>query len=102
MLIGQTQPLDLAKRVLQPQTISAVRECREIHLRGWKILDRWAFNAPDKLRELEKASEVLFLGRLMEQQTLEHAVLTEAAEALSAGTTEQEILEMNHVQTELL
>lgn len=104
MLTGQTKPLDLAKSVLQPQTISAVRDCREIHLRGWKILDRWAFNSPQKLRELEKSGEVLLLGRLLEQQKLEHSVLTEtqATEALNAGTSEHELLEMNHVQTELL
>lgn len=102
MLIGQTQPLELAKRVLQPETISSIRECREIHLRGWKILDRWAFNSPQKLRELEKAGEVTLLGRLLEQQSVEHAVLLESTEALNTGTSEQELLEMNHVQTELL
>lgn len=102
MLEGQTKPLELAKRVLQPQTISSVRECRELHLQGWKILDRWAFNSPQKLRELENSGEVLLLGRLIEQQTLEHAVLMESTEALNAGTSEHELLEMNHVQTELL
>ena len=102
MLIGQTQPLDLAKRVLQPQTISSVRQCRELHLRGWKILDRWAFNSAQKLRDLENSGEVLLLGRLLEQQMLEHNVLMDNVEALNSGTTEQELLEMNHVQTELL
>jgi hypothetical protein len=102
MLIGQTQPLELARRVLQPETISSIRECQEIHLRGWKILDRWAFNSPQKLRELEKSGEILLLGRLLEQQKLEHAVLLEATEAMNAGTSEQELLEMNHVRTELL
>lgn len=102
MLIGQTSPLELAKRVLQPATISAVRDCRDIHLRGWKILDRWAFNSPQKLRELESSGEVLLLGRLLEQQTLEHVVLMESPDSLNAGTTESELLEMNHVQTELL
>lgn len=102
MLIGQTKPLDLAKSVLQPATISSVRECRELHLRGWTILDRWAFNSPENLRELESSGEVMLLGRLLEQQNLEHSVLMEATEALNAGTSEHEILEMNHVQTELL
>jgi hypothetical protein len=102
MLIGQTKPLELAKRVLQPETISSIRDCQQIHLRGWKILDRWAFNTPQKLRELEKSGEVMLLGRVLEQQSLEHAVLTEAVEVLNSGTSEQEILEMNHVQTELL
>ena len=98
---GQHKPLDLAKKVLRPDTISAVR-MPQFHLRGWQILDRWAYNSPAKLKALEQQGEVVLLGRLLEQQSLEHTVLLEATEALNSGTTASEILEMNHVQTELL
>lgn len=102
MLEGQHKPLDLAKRVLDNEAISSVRDCAQLHLRGWKILDRWAFNSPEKLTALVKSGEVLFLGRLLEQQELEHNVLLDATEILNTGTPEQEVLEMNHIQTELL
>jgi len=100
----QTQnlkPLDLAKRVLLPETISSVR-AEPYHLCGWKILDRWAMNSPEKLKALESEGEVVLLGRLLDQQVIEHAMLLEVVEALHAGTTEHEILTQNGVQTELL
>ncbi|NTB05897.1 hypothetical protein [Agrobacterium tumefaciens] len=100
MLQGQHKPLDFAKQVLAPELISSVRQCPEIHLRGWTILDRWAYNSPEKLQDLAKQGEVMLLGRLIEQQTLEHTVLLDSP--VNSGTSEREILEMSHVQTELL
>lgn len=101
MLTGEMKPLDVAKRVLSPETISSVRS-EPFHLRAWKILDRWALNSPAKLKALETEGEVVLLGRLLDQQVIEHTILLEASEQLQQGLTEHEILTLNGVQTELL
>jgi hypothetical protein len=101
MLEGNLKPLDVAKRVLLPETISSVRS-KPYHLCGWKILDRWAMNSPAKLKALENEGEVALLGRLLDQQVIEHTILLEAAEQLQEGVTEYEILTQSGVQTELL
>nr|WP_223964799.1 hypothetical protein [Burkholderia diffusa] len=103
MLTSQTQPLAIATTVLKPATIHAVRRSPSYHLQGWKILDRWAFNSPAKLRALEAEGTVILLGRLLSQQTLEHQALSQptSMEQLSSGTTEQEILTMHEINTEL-
>ncbi|CAG2138457.1 hypothetical protein LMG19282_01499 [Cupriavidus campinensis] len=101
MLTKETKPLDVAKRILRPETISSVRS-RPFHLRGWLILDRWAINSPSKLQALEEEGEVVLLGRLLEQQNLEHEILLEATTLLNSGVTETEILAQNEVETELL
>jgi hypothetical protein len=101
MLEGNLKPLDVAKRVLLSETISSVRS-EPYHLRGWMILDRWAMNSPAKLKALESEGEVVLLGRVLDQQEMEHAILLEAAEQLQQGVTEHEILTQNGVQTELL
>jgi hypothetical protein len=101
MLTGEMKPLDVAKRVLSTETISSVRS-EPFHLRAWKILDRWALNSPAKLKALETEGEVVLLGRLLDQQVIEHTILLEAAEQLQQGVTEHEILRLNGVQTELL
>lgn len=102
MLTRQTQPLELARRVLKPQTLQAVTKV-PYSAQGWKILDRWAFNSPEKLKVLEAAGEVILLGRLLEQQQLEHEILTlqESLEAQANGVAEHELLAMHQVQTEL-
>ena len=101
MLIGQQQPLAIAAQVLKPATLQAVRRSPSFHLRGWKILDRWAFNSPEKLRALEAQGEVILLGRLLEQQQLEHQAMTAAAEQQREGLAEHEILAMHEINTEL-
>lgn len=102
MQTEQHSPLDLAKQVLAADTIEAVRLLPSFHLRGWKILDRWAHNSPGKVRDLEQQGEVVLLGRLLEQQDLEHKVLVDAIDLLNSGTAEHEVLAMHDVQTELL
>ncbi|MGY8527594.1 hypothetical protein [Paracidovorax citrulli] len=101
MLTGEMKPLDVAKRVLKPDTISSVRS-KPFHLRGWKILDRWALNTPAKLVALEREGEVVLLGRLLEQQNLEHEILLNAMEEVNQGMSEQEVLTLHEVETELL
>jgi len=103
MLTGQQQPLSIAATVLKPTTMQAVRRSPSFHLQGWKILDRWAFNSPEKLRAMEAQGEVILLGRLLEQQIAEQEILTSDA-GLSQrrnGLVEHEILAANEINTEL-
>ena len=101
MLIGQTQPLEIAARVLTPATLTSVRKA-PYHLRGWNILDRWAMNSPAQLWALAASGEVALLGRLLEQQALEQQILMDNLTLLEGGVSEAEILQMHGVQTELL
>lgn len=101
MLTGQQQPLTIAARVLRPATIEAVRRSPSFHLQGWKILDRWAFNSPRQLQDLEIQGEVVLLGRLLEQQTIEHQVLSDAREQRQSGQSDHEILTSAEIRTEL-
>jgi len=105
MLIGQQQPLTIAATVLNPATIKAVLGSRSYNLTGWRILDRWAFNDPQKLRALEAQDKDKFslLSRLLEQQTTEHEVLTSefSISQRQNGMTEHEILAASEIKTEL-
>ena len=101
MLTGQHQPLVLAAKVLQNETLQAVRNSPSFNLQGWKILDRWAFNSPQELRALEDQGEVILLGRLLEQQQLEQQVLSRSLDQLQQGQMEHEILAQNEINTEL-
>ncbi|WP_226034429.1 hypothetical protein [Aquitalea palustris] len=102
MLTGQTQPLEMAKKVLNPETLQAVVKA-PYNQYGWEILDRWAYNTPQVLKDLEAQGEVVLLGRLLEQQQLEQQVLTtqEALEALTTGVVKHELLLQYQVETEL-
>lgn len=97
MIEGNPQPLALAGRVLQPVTLAAVRSLADYSLRGWRILDRWALNSPDALRDLEAEGEVVLLGRLLEQQRIEQR----AVDRQPVGLPELEALAIAKVQTEL-
>lgn len=102
MLEGKLEPLDVAKRVLSQSTLQVVAR-RPYTACGWKILDRWALNSPQQLKNLEQQSEFLLLSRLLEQQETESKVLMEqtALERLANGETEAEILKTALVLTEL-
>ncbi len=100
MLSGNTMPLTIAAKVLQTDTIKEVSR-EPFTLQGWKILDRWAFNTPDKLRALEKQGKIQLLNRVLEQQRLEVHILTSSIEQRNGGMAEHEILAANEVPTEL-
>ncbi|MGP8437775.1 hypothetical protein ACT2FY_38790 [Paraburkholderia fungorum] len=100
MLEGQLKPLEVAKRVLAPNTISSVRQS-PFHLRAWTILDRWALNSPHQLKALESEGEVVLLGRLLDQQTAEHEALMDATAMLQSGVSESEVLTLANISTEL-
>ena len=102
MLTGKTLPLQHAKQVLLQTTLEATRRQPYNHY-GWRILDRWAYNSPEKLKQLERQGEVILLGKLLEQQELEQEALTSqvALEALSQGSLAHEILQAMEIETEL-
>lgn len=101
MLTGQPQPLEIASETLKAETLQVVRSSPSYNLKGWNILDRWAFNTPDRLVALEAEGEVILLGRLLEQQTLEQNVLNQAVELLQTGSTAYEILAQSEISLEL-
>lgn len=103
MHIEPTQPLSIAAGVLMPATLASVRKSPSYHLQGWRILDRWAFESPAQLRALEAEGEVILLGRLLEQQQLEHQALRSAValEQHRRGLAEQEILALHEIHTTL-
>ena len=101
MLTSATQPLESAARVLLPSTMTSVRQSPSFTLQGWKILDRWALNSPDKLRSLEAQGELMLLGRLMQQQEIEQQVLTAARRTAWAGLSEMEIMQQQEIHTDL-
>jgi hypothetical protein len=101
MLTNNPPPLTLAASVLSPATLDAVRRSPSFHLQGWKILDRWAFNSPELLKAMEAQGEVILLGRLLQQQQMEHQVLTTALQQGLTGLAEHEILAAHEIQTEL-
>lgn len=96
-------PLSIAAGVLTGTTLECVRHSPSFHLRGWQILDRWAISSPEQLQRLEAEGEVILLGRLLEQQEIEHQVLSsaEALEQRRQGLASHEILALNEVATEL-
>ena len=100
MLIGNVQPLEVAGRVLKPETLMEVRKA-PYNLQGWKILDRWAMNSPAQLKALETEGEVVLLSRLLEQQHLEQTILLESLALSEEGLMEHEILALREIATEL-
>jgi hypothetical protein len=102
-MLSSNTPLSIAAHVLASDTIESVLRSPSFHARAWQILDRWAFNSPMQLRQLEAEGEVVLLGRLLEQQEIEHQVLL-APESLAQyrrGLAEQEILALREVSLAL-
>lgn len=102
-MLSDHAPLTIAASVLASSSIQSVLRSPSYHARGWQILDRWAFSCPEQLRRLEADGEVIMLGRLLEQQGIEHQVLSSTAglEQRSRGLAEHEILALHEISTEL-
>lgn len=96
-------PLRIASGVLVAKTIESVRRSTSYHVCGWQILDRWAFNSPEQLRALETQGELLLLGRLLEQQSVEHEALISPLGLTQRrqGLAEHEVLALSGISTEL-
>jgi hypothetical protein len=102
MLDRPTNPLDIARAVLLPETIRAVRQGGFTNS-AYLILDRWALNNPVALRALEKQGEFSLLRRLDQQQAIEKRTLCSdsAWQASRQGMTDHEILQNAEIETEL-
>ena len=70
-------------------------------VRGWRILERWAFNSPTQLEALAKQGTIIFINRLLDQQQIEHAALVSALNAGQTHLAQHEVLELAGVSTEL-
>ena len=102
MLDRPTNPLDIARTVLRPQTIREVQSAAFTNSADL-ILDRWALNQPDDLRRLEARGEISFMVTLDQQATREANVLNSdsAWEASRQGMSDWEILQNAGVDTSL-
>lgn len=102
-MLSDRAPLTIAANVLESSSIQSVLRSPSYHARGWQILDRWAFSCPEQLRKLEADGEVILLGRLLEQQEIEHQVLSSTAglEQCIHGLAEHEVLAMHEIRTGL-
>ncbi|WP_434675680.1 hypothetical protein [Pseudomonas sp. D3-10] len=102
-MLSESAPLSIAANLLARGTIESVLRSPSYHARGWQILDRWAVSCPEQLRKLEADGEVILLGRLLEQQEIEHQVLNSTAglEQCSHGLAEHEVLALHEIRTEL-
>ena len=102
-MLSNSAPLSIAANVLARATLESVLRSPSYHARGWQILDRWAFSCPEQLRRLEADGEVILLGRLLEQQEIEHRVLSSTAglEQCSHGLAEHEVLALHEIRTKL-
>ena len=97
-----TNPLEIATNVLRPETIRAVRNGGFTNS-AYLILDRWALNSPDKLKQLEAQGELALLLRLDQQQSIEkHALCSDSAwQASRRGMSNFEILHEAGIDMEL-
>ncbi len=90
--------LDRARLLLSPELMAEVNK-EPFTVRGWKILERWAANSPAKLQSLAGQGTIVFVNRLLDQQTLETNAIESATPA--DGLAEMEILQMHEIHTEL-
>lgn len=94
MFDRQTCPLEIARKVLKPETINDVRS-GGYTLLGYSILDRWALNSPEELKKLEAKGSIAFdLKVFGQQQTEARALSSETARQASLrGMSDSEILQ---------
>ena len=104
MQTGQPRLLQAAQKILKHETIMEIINQPAFNRFGWAILDRWAINSPEKLKELENNKRITMIMILaLTQQAKEMEILTSDAglEQQRTGLTPHEILEMRGVSTEL-
>ena len=92
MLDRQTNPLDIARTVLKPETIHDLK-VRGFTNSAYLILDRWALNSPDELKRLEAEG-----NQAIEKRTL---CSESARQASLRGMSDWEILESCGVEMNL-
>ncbi|TCG03110.1 hypothetical protein BZM27_50930 [Paraburkholderia steynii] len=100
MIEGNVPPLAIASKVRAPDTLAAIRR-HPYHIVAWHIADRWAFDQPERLANLDAQGEILVLIRLLEQQQLEHEALLDSVEERRAGMSPTEILLQRGIELRL-
>ena len=105
MIDRKTNPLELASRVLEPETIRKIRHHRGLNRLHYLILDRWALNEPEALKRLELSGKTTMrlVGRLYDQEVREEQALCsdEGIQMRMSGMSNWEILELMGVDTRL-
>ncbi len=94
MLDRQTSPLEIAERVLSVETMQYI-ENANLSLTAQKILDRWALNAPDLLRELEQEGVETLIQQIHDAAQQEKDILhsESAKRAREYGMCDMEIMQ---------
>ena len=105
MIDRKTNPLELASRVLEPETIREIMLCQSFDRRAYLILDRWALNEPEALKRLEMSGKTTMrlLDRLYDQAVREKQARCsdEGIQMSMSGMSEWEVLELMGVDTRL-
>ena len=105
MIDRQTNPLELASRVLEPETIREIRYHEGLSRCHYLILDRWALNEPEALKKLEQEDRSLteLIFRVYDQDAMEEQALCsdEGIQMRMSGMSNWEILELMGVDTRL-
>ena len=105
MIDRQTNPLELASRVLEPETIREIRHSPDFNRLHYLILDRWSLNEPEALKRLEMSGKTIMrlLDRLYDQEVREEQALCsdEGIQMRMSGMSNWEILELMGVDTRL-
>ncbi len=103
MLDSQSAPLEIARKILKPETV------RNMQIEGYSkaaylILDRWALNQPDDLRQLEAMGPMELMLHVSRQASIEHQTLiSDSAWKMSQqGMSDWEILEQHGIHTQLI
>ena len=86
MLDRQTNPLDIARTVLKPETIHDLK-VRGFTNSAYLILDRWALNSPEELKRLEAEGNLAMQIRQDQQQAnqIPEALIEKGRMDLDAG-----------------
>ena len=102
MLDRQSYPLEIARKVLKPETINDVRSGGNTSL-GYSILDRWALNSREELKRLEAMGSFDFDLKVYGQQQTEARALSSETARLAGlqGMSDWEILESMGIDTSL-
>ena len=105
MIDRKTNPLELASRVLEPETIREIKLCPGFGRCAYLILDRWALNEPEALKRLEMSGKTTMrlMNRLYDQDAREEQALCsdEGIQMSMSGMSNWEILEIMGVDTRL-
>ncbi len=91
--------LKVSSQVLTPKTMQELKKIAEIGLQGWKILDRWALDSPQKLQALEQEGFLILVNRLYQQQQTEMDILDKRVDY--PHLTDYELLTEHEIKTTL-